>query len=56
MRTGTLVQTCRMCGDQFELTAQAIAWFEQREMTPPKRCKPCRERRRLAQLGIVDGH
>jgi hypothetical protein len=56
MSTGAIVRTCCSCGGEFELSAEAIAWFEQRGLTPPKRCKPCRERRRLAQLGIGDGH
>lgn len=56
MRPETVVRICRSCGGQFELTAEAIAWFEQRGLTPPERCKPCRERRRLARLGIGDGH
>jgi hypothetical protein len=56
MSTETIVKTCRSCGGQFELTAETIAWFEQRLLTPPVRCKPCRERRRLARLGIGDGH
>jgi hypothetical protein len=56
MRAGTIVRTCRACGGQFALRAETIAWFQQRGLTPPVRCKACRERRRLAQLGIGDGH
>jgi hypothetical protein len=56
LRAETNVRICRSCGGQFELTPETRAWFEQRLLTPPVRCKPCRERRRLAQLGIGDGH
>jgi hypothetical protein len=40
---------CVDCGQAWELTASEADWFAQRDMRLPRRCKPCRHARRLAQ-------
>jgi hypothetical protein len=42
------IKTCaeRDCGKEFTVTADEKAWFEQKGMTPPKRCKECRAKNR----------
>ena len=37
---------CKECGEEFSLTTDHIEWFETRGINVPKRCPPCRERRR----------
>jgi hypothetical protein len=37
---------CKECGEEFHLTTDHIEWFEARGINVPKRCQPCRERRR----------
>ena len=37
---------CKECGQEFHLTTDHIEWFEARGINVPKRCQPCRERRR----------
>ena len=37
---------CKECGQEFHLTTDHIEWFESRGISVPKRCQPCRERRR----------
>lgn len=40
--------TCVCCGDRFVWTAGEQAFYASKELTPPKRCEPCRRARRLA--------
>ena len=37
---------CKECGQEFHLTTDHIEWFEARGINVPKRCQPCRDRRR----------
>ena len=37
---------CKECREEFHLTTDHIEWFESRGISVPKRCQPCRERRR----------
>ena len=37
---------CVDCGDEFVFTASEQAYFTSKELSPPKRCKPCRDYRR----------
>ena len=37
---------CKECREEFRLTTDHIEWFESRGINVPKRCQPCRERRR----------
>ena len=38
--------TCCDCNDEFVFTASEQAYFTSKELSPPKRCKPCRDYRR----------
>jgi hypothetical protein len=38
--------TCIDCSDEFLWTASEQAYFTSKELSPPKRCKPCRDYRR----------
>jgi len=43
-------RTCLSCGGTFDLTVGEVAWFADRGLATPRRCKLCREyRRRLAR-------
>lgn len=37
---------CVECSKMFELSDDQIRWFEERNMTNPKRCKSCRQVRK----------
>jgi hypothetical protein len=37
------IRTCLECGIEFVFSASERAFFEARDFTPPKRCKPCRQ-------------
>jgi hypothetical protein len=39
------------CGQPFTITAGERDFFQNNGMTLPRRCKPCRERRRAAKEG-----
>jgi len=38
---------CAGCGTPFLFSEGEQAFFRDKELTPPKRCKPCREERRV---------
>jgi hypothetical protein len=38
--------TCRDCNSDFVFSAGERVFFEQRQFTPPSRCKACRQRRK----------
>ena len=38
--------TCADCGEAFPFTAREQDYYQQRNLSQPKRCKPCRETRR----------
>lgn len=42
---GTLMK-CKECGKYFELTWSEKLFFEQKQLSIPKRCKPCRDKRK----------
>jgi hypothetical protein len=37
---------CSDCHQEFTFTGGEQRFYEEREYTPPKRCKPCREQRK----------
>jgi len=39
--------TCVDCGREFSFTAGEQDYFWSKELAAPKRCKPCRERRKI---------
>ena len=41
-----LTLTCCDCGADFTFTAGEQAYFTSKALSPPKRCGPCRKRRR----------
>jgi hypothetical protein len=43
------ILTCVECYQLFSFSASERRFFEERALQPPKRCKPCRERRKVAQ-------
>ena len=38
--------TCVECQREFEFTAGEQTFFAEKGFTPPKRCKPCRDKKR----------
>ncbi|XYI02976.1 hypothetical protein ACMHYB_25765 [Sorangium sp. So ce1128] len=40
------IETCRSCGQQFELAATDRAYFKRKNLSLPKRCRGCRQRSR----------
>ena len=38
--------TCAECGNTFPFTEREQEYYQERNLTHPKRCKPCREARR----------
>ena len=42
---------CPDCKQDFTFTAGEQSFYEEREYTPPKRCKPCREERKARREG-----
>jgi hypothetical protein len=45
---------CRDCGEPFTLSPGAVAFYGDRGLTLPARCRPCRDRRRAARLEVSD--
>lgn len=41
--------TCRSCGQQFEISGMERAYFKQKNLSLPKRCKSCRQKLRDAK-------
>lgn len=44
-----VVLTCSDCRTEFIFTASEAAFFQSKDLTPPKRCKLCRQKRREAK-------
>lgn len=44
--TITATAPCRDCGRPFDIDAGERSWFLEREMSLPRRCRPCRAARR----------
>lgn len=42
---------CKECGKYFELTWSEKLFFEQKGLSIPKRCRPCRAKRKKAKSG-----
>lgn len=40
--------TCSDCGTSFVFTANDQQFFQDNNFTPPKRCKPCRAKKKAA--------
>jgi CxxC-x17-CxxC domain-containing protein len=38
--------TCAECGNSFPFTEREQEYYQERNLTHPKRCKPCRDARR----------
>ena len=49
LRQGDALLECADCGLAFVFTAGERVFFEDRDFSPPKRCKPCRESRKLTR-------
>lgn len=41
-----MVIKCRDCGTEFAVDEKEQAWYAERGLQIPKRCKPCREKRK----------
>jgi hypothetical protein len=41
-----LVQRCRECGNYFAMNANEIEWYQNKDMSVPKRCYRCRKARK----------
>lgn len=46
MEYGDKVLTCEDCGEEFVFSAEEQEFFLEKGFQPPKRCKPCRSRRK----------
>jgi CxxC-x17-CxxC domain-containing protein len=42
---------CSDCSNPFTFTAQEAAFYTEKQFSPPKRCKPCREIRKQEKGG-----
>ncbi|MBO5522262.1 MAG: zinc-ribbon domain containing protein [Roseburia sp.] len=42
-----IVRTCKDCGKKFELSDSEIQFFEERNLTLPKRCQQCRKAKKF---------
>lgn len=42
---------CRDCPTEFEFTAGERAFYEEKGFQPPRRCKPCRDARKVKLNG-----
>lgn len=40
------VLTCKDCGAQYDFTEGEQSFYAERSLTPPKRCKACRDARK----------
>ncbi len=47
--------TCRDCGATFEFTEGEQAFYAERNLSSPQRCKPCRDAKRAAGGGAAKG-
>jgi len=45
---------CKDCAQVFVWTAGEQQWFAERQMRPPKRCKPCRAMKRAVYEANVN--
>jgi len=54
--TGDLQLTCSDCGQEFTFTAADQAFFRERGYAAPKRCKACRQAKKMDQGGGGGGY
>lgn len=47
--SGDLILECLDCGTQFAWTSGEQAFYDRRGFARPKRCPPCRDRKRAAR-------
>jgi CxxC-x17-CxxC domain-containing protein len=43
--------TCAECGEPFPFTEREQSYYSERKLSPPKRCKGCRDARRASFSG-----
>lgn len=48
MEKENVTVTCRECGDEFVITTSEQKFYEERELSLPKRCSECRAARKAA--------
>ena len=46
LKEGDTLLTCSDCGSEFIFTAGEADFFQQKGLSTPKRCKPCRQKRK----------
>ena len=54
----SIIQKCKGCGKEFELSSGEIEFFNSRGLSQPKRCKKCRAKKREGKeqrLTLKDG-
>lgn len=52
--TGDELIVCPDCGSDFVWTAGQQAYFAERQLSKPKRCKPCRDERNFQRGDVLD--
>jgi CxxC-x17-CxxC domain-containing protein len=54
MEDKTLV--CEDCGEEFTFSAEEQSFYMEKGFQEPKRCKPCRDKRKTARMGQRQMH
>lgn len=44
-----MVLKCKDCGNDFDITDNEQKWYKEMGYEMPKRCKPCRDTRKIAK-------
>lgn len=52
---GDQEMVCKDCGDKYLFTVRDQEFFKERGYTPPKRCKPCRVKKKQAINKVAEG-
>jgi hypothetical protein len=52
---GDELHNCADCGSPFTFTAGEREFFSKNGLQPPKRCKPCRDKRKAAKRNVPSG-
>lgn len=47
--------TCAECGENFVFTVRDQEWYQDHGFQPPRRCLPCRQKRRALRTREGDG-
>lgn len=50
-----MIRRCKQCGKSFELTDSEIKFYEEKNLSLPKRCKECREANKQAADAAAGG-